>query len=56
MTIGVAAHHICGMGAVIMGVAANEVNGGNKGWGLLQMRLAGAMMDGGGCKGGWQGR
>ena len=50
MTIGVAAHHVCGMGAVMMGVAANEVNGGDEGWGWLQARLAGAMMDGSGCK------
>ena len=50
MTIGVAAHHVRGMGAVMMVVAANEVNQGEKGWGWLQTRLAGAMMDGGGCK------
>ena len=50
MTIGVAAHHVRGMGAVMTGVAANEINGGNKGWGWLQTRLAGVMMDGGGCK------
>ena len=42
--------HVRGMGAVMMGVAANEVNGGDKGWGWLQTRLAGAMTDGGGCK------
>ena len=50
MTIGVAAHLIHGMGAVMMGVAANKVNGGDDGWGWLQTRLAGAMVDGGGCK------
>ena len=50
MTIRVAAHHVHGMGTVMMGVTANEVNGGDEGWGWLQTRLVRAMMDGGGCK------
>ena len=48
--IGVAAHHVHGVSAVMTGVATNKVNGGDDGGGWLQTRLAGAIMDGGGCK------